>query len=484
MIIIAGCGYVGELLADRLHAAGQEVLGLTHSAESAARLASAKPWRVAACDISAAASVQGLARSLTGTVTGFVHCASSGRGGAEAYRAVYLEGLQHLQAAFPEAFAVFASSTSVYPQTDGSVVTEDSPAEPDRETGRLLRAAEAAALQGGGAAVRLAGIYGPGRSFVLKNLLLGKSGIEGAEGAGRVVNQIHREDAAAALAHVLMHRLPGLFNAVDDCPLSQHDLLNPLAELFSLPPPPPKAPDPDRKRGWTSKAVSNARLRASGWTPLYPSYFAALQHDPDLAASILQLVIDEAPERLPRGPNIVLIGLMGSGKTTVGKIIARKLCWEFVDTDSLIVEQAGGRSIPDLFAEEGEAGFRKRESDALRGLLGRRNSVIATGGGIITTARNLPLLRHLGYLVWLEAPVTLLARRTSFNQDRPLLQDTDPTARLQSLLTVRGPIYKELADLRIQTQDLQPEESAYGATESARVFFVQQLRLRQSLYET
>lgn len=483
MIIIAGCGYVGEILADRLHAAGHDVLGLTHSAESAARLAAEKPWRVAACDIASTESVQALASGLTTEVTGWVHCASSGRGGAEAYRAVYLGGVLNLRATFPTAFGVFASSTSVYPQTDGSVVTETSPAEPDRETGQLLRAAEDAALAAGGAAVRLAGIYGPGRSFVLKNLLLGKSGIEGADGAGRVVNQIHRDDAAAALAHVLLQRQSGVFNAVDDCPLSQQDLLNPLAELFSLPPPPSKAPDPDRKRGWTSKAVSNARLRGTGWVPRYPSYFAALQHDADLAPSILQLVIDEAPERLPRGPNILLIGLMGSGKTTVGKIIARKLCWEFVDTDSLIIEQAGGRSIPDLFAAEGEAGFRRRESDALRGLLGRRNCVIATGGGIITTARNLPLLRHLGYLVWLEAPVTLLARRTSFNQDRPLLQDADPTARLQALLTVRAPIYKELADLRIQTQDLQPEESAYGATESARVFFVQQLRLRQRLQE-
>ncbi len=483
MIVVAGCGYVGAVLADRLHEEGHEVLGLTHSAESAARLAAGKPWRVAACDIANPSSVAALARTLEKEVSALVHCASSGRGDAEAYRAVYLEGLKNLRTVFPKAFPVFASSTSVYAQTDGMAVTEESQAEPGRETGRLLRAAEEAALQGGGAVARLAGIYGPGRSFVLKNLLLGKSGIEGAAGAGRIVNQIHRDDAASALAHVAVRRLQGVFNAVDDSPLCQRDLLNPLAELFSLPPPPLKAPDPGRKRGWTSKAVSNARLRGSGWAPRFPSYFAALQHDPDLASSILQLVYDEAPARLPRGPNIVLIGLMGSGKTTVGKIIARKLCWEFIDTDSLIVEQAGGRSIPEIFASEGEAGFRRREADALRGLLGRRNCVIATGGGIITTQCNRPLLRHLGYIVWLEAPVTLLARRTSFNQDRPLLQASDPSARLQSLLAERMPLYKDLADLRIQTQDLQPEESAYGATESARVFFVQQLRLRQSLYD-
>lgn len=482
MIVVAGCGYMGAVLADRLHEAGLPVLGVTHSAESAARLAAEKPWRVAACDISRLESVRELAARLDQAVTAFAHCASSGRGGAEAYRAVYLQGMKHLRAVFADAFPVFVSSTSVYAQTDGSLVTEDSPTEPARETGRWLLEAEAEALQGGGAVARLAGIYGPGRSFVLKNLLLGKSGIEGGDGAGRIVNQIHREDAARAVAHLVSRRLTGLYNTVDDSPLSQRDLLNPLADLFSLPPPPVKEPDMNRKRGWTSKAVSNARLRASGWSPLYPSYFDALRHDPDLASSILQEVMVVVPERLPRGPNIVLIGLMGSGKTTVGKIIARKLCWEFIDTDSLIMEQAGGCSIPGIFAAEGEAGFRRRESEALRGLLGRRNCVIATGGGIITTPRNRPLLRHLGYVVWLEAPVSLLARRTSFNQDRPLLHDTDPAARLQALLVERAPIYKSLADLRIQTQDLQPEESAYGATESARVFFVNQLRLRQSFY--
>ncbi len=483
MIIVAGCGYVGAALADRLHEAGQPVLGLTHSSVSAEALTANKPWRVAACNIADRIALAALAAGLEEPVEAFVHCASSGGGGADSYRAVYVEGLNNLLKVFPQAFPVFVSSSSVYPQTDGATVTETSAAEPSRETGQLLRAAEEAALGRGGCVARLAGIYGPGRSFVLKNLLLGRSGIEGGDGVGRIVNQIHRDDAAAALQQVLSHRLAGIFNVADDRPLSQGDLLTPLADLFSLPAPPLKTPDPDRKRGWTSKAVSNAKLRATGWAPAFPSYFSALQHDPDLASSILQQVIDETPERLPRSPNILLIGLMGSGKTTVGKIIARKLGWEFVDTDALIIEQAGGRGIPDLFAAEGEAGFRRRESDALRGLLGRRNSVIATGGGIITTLRNRPLLRQLGYVVWLEAPVHLLARRTSFNQDRPLLQDNNPAARLEALLTERAPLYQEMADLRIQTRDLLPEESAYGATESARVFFIKQLRLRHSHYE-
>jgi shikimate kinase/nucleoside-diphosphate-sugar epimerase len=483
MIIIAGCGYVGGRLADSLHEAGHSVLGITHSAESALTLSQAKPWRVVACDIANPAAVQALAASLAGqTVQALVHCASSGRGGAEAYQTVYVDGMTHLIAAFPAAFPLFTSSTSVYAQTDGSKVTEESPATPPRETGRLLLAAEAIAINHGGAVARLAGIYGPGRSFVLKNLLLGQAGIEGADGEGRIINQIHRSDAASALAHLIIHRLPGLFNVCDDTPMSQRDCLNELAELFALPPPGPKPPDPNRKRGWTNKAVSNAKLRATGWKPLYPGYFSALQHDPQLASSILELVLSEAPDALPRAPNIVLIGLMGCGKTTVGKLIARKLGWEFIDTDSLIVEAAGGRSIADLFAAEGETAFRQRESTALRSLIGRRNAVIATGGGIVTQAINRPLLRHLGFVVWLQAPASLLAHRTSFSQDRPLLQNTNAQAKLESLLEVRGPLYKALADLRIQTQELEPEESAYGATESARVFFIQQLRLRNSLY--
>ncbi len=483
MIVVAGCGYTGAALAERLSAAGERVLGLTHSAASAEKLAAEKNWSVAACDISSPAALAELAAGLDEPVTAFVHCASSGRGGADAYRVVYRDGLRHLIEAFPDAFPVFVSSTSVYAQADGSTVTEDSPAEPPRETGQILRETEDLALARGGCVARLAGIYGPGRSFVLKNLLLGKSGIEGADGTGRIVNQIHRDDAASALAHLTARRLSGVFNVADDSPLSQYDLLAPLADLFSLPPPPPKEPDPERKRGWTSKVVSNVKLRATGWEPEFPSYFSALQHDPDLASSILQSVLDEVPEHLPRGPNILLIGLMGSGKTTVGKLIARKLGWEFVDTDTLISEQADNRSIPDIFAGEGEAGFRRRESDTLRGLLGRRNCVIATGGGIITTPRNRPLLRHLGFIIWLEAPVGLLAHRTSFNQDRPLLQAADPAAKLEALLTARAPLYQELADLRIQTRDLLPDESAYGATESARVFFMKQLRLRQTLYQ-
>lgn len=471
-ILLIGCGFVGERAADLFHKAGHEVIGITHSAESAARLSKDKPWVALACDISSAAAVSEL-RGQVGEVQAFIHCASSSKGGAEMYQAVYVNGMKHLLASFPEAWPLYTSSTSVYSQIDGCTVDETSPAEPTKETGRLLREAENLALQHQGAVARLAGIYGPGRSFLLKNLLEGSSGIEINEGApdGRLINQIHADDAASALVHLVTQKLSGIYNVVDDAKITQRDCLLKLATVFNLPAPGIKPPDAARKRGWTHKHVSNHKLRGTGWSPQYPDYFAALSDDPCLASSILSLVGDTEPQPLHRAENIILIGLMGSGKSTVGRIVAHKLGFQFVDTDHLITDQARC-SIPDIFAREGEAGFRQRESAILRQLLGRRHTVIATGGGIITQPVNLPLLKHLGFITWLEASTELLARRTAASNDRPLLRGEEPPlVKLHRLIEERAPLYKALADLRIQTDELSQQESAYGVAESARMFF-------------
>jgi shikimate kinase len=157
------------------------------------------------------------------------------------------------------------------------------------------------------------------------------------------------------------------------------------------------------------------------------------------------------------------------------------LGFPLLDTDAMIVESAKC-SIPEIFAREGEAGFRRRESAVLRSLLGCRHHVIATGGGIVTQPRNRPLLRHLGFITWLEADPVLLARRTAANNDRPLLQGEEPPLqKLQRLLAERGPLYQQLADLRIQTDDLSQEESAYGIAESARVYFARRRIAMQRL---
>ncbi len=274
-VLIVGCGFVGEAAADLFHASGWEVTGWTHSAESAARLAAGKPYPVSAHDITDAAHVLDAARALPdgGALDALVDCVSSGRGGGtEAYRRVYLEGAQNLRAGFRTARFVYTGSTSVYAQTDGSVVDESSPAEPDRETGRILRETEGVVLAApGGVVARLAGIYGPGRSNLLRKFLAGEAVVEG-EG-GRFLNQIHRDDAAAALFRLAQPDAPpGVYNVADDSPLTQLELYRTLAAEFDRPLPPHGPEDRNRKRGWTSKRVDNRRLRTLGWQPRYPSF--------------------------------------------------------------------------------------------------------------------------------------------------------------------------------------------------------------------
>lgn len=269
-VIIAGCGFLGEAAAALFSGAGWNVLGLCATRESAERLAGA-PFPVEARDISQSLKFS----SPWHDADALVHCASSGRRGAEGYRQVYLEGLLNLLAGVQPRRTLFVSSTSVYAQTDGSQVTESSPACPDRETGRILREAEDVALASGGYVARLSGIYGPGRSVLLRKFLSGEARIEGD--GSRWINQIHRDDAARAIVHLFTHRAePGIYNVSDDTPATQGDVQRWLADFFKRPLPPPGEPDFSRKRGWTSKRVSNAKLRSTGWHPACPSYRDAL----------------------------------------------------------------------------------------------------------------------------------------------------------------------------------------------------------------
>jgi nucleoside-diphosphate-sugar epimerase len=170
-ILIAGCGYVGEATADLFHAEGWEVEGWTASPESADRLRQ-KPYVVRAVDL----LDPGVAASQEKKFDAVIHCASSRGGGAEDYRRIYLQGAQQLAASFGDALLIFTSSTSVYPQTDGGWVTEQSAAEPDRETGRILRETEEFVLAHGGVVARLAGIYGPGTLGVAAQISFGRRG--------------------------------------------------------------------------------------------------------------------------------------------------------------------------------------------------------------------------------------------------------------------------------------------------------------------
>jgi nucleoside-diphosphate-sugar epimerase len=269
-VIIAGCGFLGEAAAALFSDAGWSVLGLCASQESADRLAG-RPYAVEARDIS---TPQEFAPPWHGA-DALVHCASSGRSGAEGYRQVYLEGLLNLLAGIQPRRTLFVSSTSVYAQTDGSLVTESSPACPDRETSQILRETEGVAVASGGYVARLSGLYGPGRSVLLRKFLSGEARIEGD--GGRWINQIHRDDAAQAIIHLFTRRAePGIYNVSDDTPATQGEVQGWMAQYLNRPLPPPGEPDFSRKRGWTSKRVSNAKLRATGWFPSYPSFRYAL----------------------------------------------------------------------------------------------------------------------------------------------------------------------------------------------------------------
>ncbi|MFP3872943.1 MAG: shikimate kinase AroK [Thiohalophilus sp.] len=148
--------------------------------------------------------------------------------------------------------------------------------------------------------------------------------------------------------------------------------------------------------------------------------------------------------------NIFLVGLMGAGKTTIGRQLAQDLGKEFIDSDHEI-EARTGVNIPLIFELEGEAGFREREAAMLDELTGRDNVVLATGGGAVLREENRRHLKQRGTVVYLQANVKQLLERTRKDKNRPLLQTDDPEARLTRLLQEREPLYLELADVVVNT---------------------------------
>ena len=269
-VVIAGCGFLGETAADLFSENGWAVLGLCASPASAARF-SAKPYEVRAVDIRSRFS---LGSSWSG-VDALVHCAGPDRAVPEAYRSVYVDGLLNSLAAIEPRQVLITGSTSVYAQVDGTWVDETSETKPDRETGRILLEAERIALASGGLVARLSGLYGPGRSVIMQKFLSGRAVIEG-DGL-RWINQIHRDDAARAVVHLLSKpAIPGIYNVCDSQPATQSEVYMWLADYFQRPMPGKGEPDLNRKRGWTNKRVSNAKLRGTGWRPAFPAYRDAI----------------------------------------------------------------------------------------------------------------------------------------------------------------------------------------------------------------
>jgi len=158
---------------------------------------------------------------------------------------------------------------------------------------------------------------------------------------------------------------------------------------------------------------------------------------------------DMTQNERPSG-NIILVGMMGAGKTTVGKLLARQLGKSFIDSDEEI-QRRTGVTIPHIFDVEGEAGFRSRESSVIQELLKQDNIVLATGGGAILSAQNRSMMKQNGVVVYLKSSVHDLWQRTRHDHNRPLLQTENPRAKLQELHDFRDPLYTAAADVIIHT---------------------------------
>jgi nucleoside-diphosphate-sugar epimerase len=307
-VLIVGCGYVGLPLATELVRQGHEVFGLRRSATS--KLEAAGITALTA-DVTRPETLAGLPRDFDWVV----NCVSSGGGDAEDYRKLYLEGTRNLiewllpmSASSPrpsppltaeERVAegremriasdgplatlpkfVYTSSTGVYGQNDGSLVDESSPTEPATETSRVLVETEKLLLKSAterkfsAVIVRAAGIYGPGRGYLLKQFLRGEARIEG-EG-GRLLNMIHRDDLIGIIIAALERGQPGtIYNAVDTEPVTQRDFFEWLAGTLGKPMPPRAPADAEitRRRGLTNKRISNQRLKTQlGWQYKYPTF--------------------------------------------------------------------------------------------------------------------------------------------------------------------------------------------------------------------
>lgn len=167
---------------------------------------------------------------------------------------------------------------------------------------------------------------------------------------------------------------------------------------------------------------------------------------------------DSLPERLRSAlgqRSVVIVGMMGAGKTSIGKRLAHRLALPFVDADQEI-EAAAGMSIPDIFTAHGEASFRAGEVRVIARLLETGPQVLATGGGAFMSPITRANIAGRGISIWLKADLEVLMRRVRKRSNRPLLQTTDPEATMRQLIALRHPVYAE-ADLTVESRDVAHE---------------------------
>ncbi|MGB0664573.1 MAG: shikimate kinase AroK [Pontibacterium sp.] len=163
----------------------------------------------------------------------------------------------------------------------------------------------------------------------------------------------------------------------------------------------------------------------------------------------------------------MLVGPMGAGKSTIGRLLSQELNLAFVDSDREIESRAGA-NIPWIFDVEGEEGFRERESTVVADLCARDDIVLATGGGVVQRPENRKSLAAGGFVVYLHASVDQQVERTARDKNRPLLQTENPRAVLESLLTRRDPLYRETCDLLVHTDKRHPRSVTHEIVEAFR----------------
>jgi shikimate kinase len=169
----------------------------------------------------------------------------------------------------------------------------------------------------------------------------------------------------------------------------------------------------------------------------------------------------------PPGKSIVLIGMMGAGKSCVGRCLQRRTNLALVDTDDIVASKFG-ISIPEIFSKYGEQGFREAETQALDELAPAKPTIIVTGGGIVLRAKNVDFLKRLGVIVWLDGNEETLFERASRARTRPLLQGTNLREEFAQILQARLPLYAKLGNIRIDTSMLTDDEVAVAVLNKLR----------------
>lgn len=180
--------------------------------------------------------------------------------------------------------------------------------------------------------------------------------------------------------------------------------------------------------------------------------------------------------------NIVLVGFMATGKSTIGRRLARKAGFKFIDCDHEIEKQQGMK-ISEIFSDHGEDHFRHLEAEYLKSLGDKQSLVISTGGGVVTREAARKILPSLGYVVWLHAKKREIHERVMRNNKRPLVQTPDPWKTIKTLLKQRKPQYKKVAHLKVNTHGLDINETIQGILDSASYHFATQRTAAEKLCE-